>query len=387
VVLVFVASLVSTTDYISGRYVMPGLAMAVNAMAGPLSLVCFADRYGLISLAWGLVAGGVVRCAMLFAASPESRRLLGPAVPLGHPVLRQIGRTIAARVVTSWFVELNMMVDRVFASLLGPGYVSCLAYAARAVMAIVNAVMMPTGRVMMPALSRLAAQRQYERLRTLLGKAMIVIGFAILPVVGYVAFFRVELLTVVFRHGAFDASAVSATAYALLFYSFGIVPFLLTPALNGTFFALGESAIPLKIGMVCVLANAALDAVLILWLGHGGIALSSSLVGAIRALLLWLYLRRRIGAIQARPVIGSLLVSAAAAGLAFWSASLLIQLVSPEATAPHWRLVSHAFVGGATYLVLQVVFNRPVVRLIPWLLGHRPTTVGPELQDAPVDGR
>ena len=385
-VLVFVASFLSTTDYVSGRYLVPGAAMTVNALAGPVSLVFFADRFGIVSLAWGLVGGGVVRCVMLFVGSPHSRRLFGPAVPFRHPVLRHIGRTISARVLTSWFVDLNMMVDRMFASFLGPGYVSCLAYAARAVMAIVNAVLMPMGRVMMPALSRLAVQARHDRLRSLLEKAMIVIGFLVVPVVAFIASFRVELLTVLFRRGAFDASSVDETAYALLFYSLGIVPFLLAPALNGTFFALGESALPLKIGMVCVLANVTLDATLILVLGHGGIALSSSIVGAIRAFLLWHYLRRRIGALRSRPVLGSLLVSGAAAILAFWVGHLLISLGGLEAAQPHWRLASYGVVGGAVYLLLQGVFNRPVIRLIPWFLGRRLASDS-EVEDGGADGR
>ena len=53
VVLVFVASMLSTTDYISGRYVMPGPPMTVNALAGPASLVLFADRFGIVSLSLG----------------------------------------------------------------------------------------------------------------------------------------------------------------------------------------------------------------------------------------------------------------------------------------------------------------------------------------------
>jgi putative peptidoglycan lipid II flippase len=383
-VLFFLASFLSTIDYISGRFLMPGVAMTVNASAGPISLLLFADRFGIVAVAWGIVAGGALRCLMLFLDSPQSRRLFGPAVPFGHPVLRQIGRTISARVLTSWFIDLNLMVDRMFASFLGPGYVSCLTYAARAVMAIVNVVVMPMGRVMMPALSRLAAQHDHARLRAVIEKAVIGIGFLVVPVVGFIASFRVELLTVLFQRGAFDASSVQATAYALLFYSLGILPFLLTPALNGTFFALGESKIPLKIGMVCVLANVVLDAALVLGLGHGGIALSSSIVAAIRASLLWMYLRRQIGALRSPPVLGSLLISAAAAGVAFWGAHFLISVGGAEWSRPIWRLLSYAVVGGTVYLVLQGIFNRPVVGLMRWLLSRRRPASGPALPDVGV---
>lgn len=140
--------------------------------------------------------------------------------------------------------------------------------------------------------------------------------------------------------------------------------------------------------MVCVLANALLDAALIPGLGHGGIALSSSIVGAIRALLLWLYLRRRIGPIPARPVIGSLVASAATAALAFWAASLVIRLAGSESMALPWRLALHAVVGGAAYLLLQAAFNRPVVRLVPWILGRRDRPAGGlDLRDSDNDGR
>jgi len=376
VVLVFVAAFLATMDYVSGHYSLPALAMTAHAMAGPASLLLFADRFGIIALAWGLVAGALVRCVILGLGSPQSTRLLGPAVPLRHPALRQIGRTIAARVVTTWFIELNMTVDRMFASFLGPGYVSCLAYASRAVMAIVNAVVMPMGRALMPPLSRLAARRQHERLRSLLENGVIAVGFVVVPMVVFVASFRVEILTVLFRRGAFDAASVEATAYALLFYSLGIIPFLMTPALNGTFFALGESGVPLRIGMVCVLANVVLDAVLILGLGHGGIALATSLVGAIRASLLWIYLQRQVGALRSRPVVGSLLASAAAAAFALWTALLLVSLGGPEWSHPYRRLAACAVAGGTGYVLLQWVLNPQVVRLTSSILRRRERASG-----------
>ncbi len=122
--------------------------------------------------------------------------------------------------------------------------------------------------------------------------------------------------------------------------------------------------------MVCVVANAGLDATLMLVLGHGGIALATSLASAIRALLLWIYLRPRIGELRARPVVGSLLVSGGAAVVAFWSARLLVSPAGAGLSETLWRLAAYGAAAGAGYLLLQGLFNRPLVRLIPAVLGR-----------------
>jgi len=298
-------------------------------------------------------------------------------VRIRDPAVRQLGKMITARILTSWFLQLNFMVDRAFASLLGPGAISALDYASRAVMTVVRLFMMPMGRVLLPVLSRLAAKSRYRRIRGTLEKLVIMIAFLLVPMVAFMGVFRRELLGFVFQRGAFDATAVEATADALLFYSLGIVPFLVTPLLTGAFFALRDSAVPLKVGLVCVFANALLDAVLVVALGHGGIALATSLVGAIRALLLWSFLRRHIGALRSRAVLGSLVVSASAAAAAFWTAQTLVSLWGADGLRPLWRLAGYAVIGGAGYLLLQGIFNRPVVRLIPQILRRRAQAGGP----------
>jgi putative peptidoglycan lipid II flippase len=205
-------------------------------------------------------------------------------------------------------------------------------------------------------------------MRVLVEKMVIAVAFLLVPLVAFIVALRTELLGVLFGRGAFDAAAVDATAVALLYYALGIIPFLVTPLLSAVFFSLQDSATPLKIGMVCVAANAGLDAILMLGLGHGGIALATSLVAAVRAFLLWVYLRPRLGELRSRSVLGSLLVSSGAAVVAFWGARLLVSPAGPRLSETLWRLAAYGVAAGAGYLLLQGVFNRPVVRLIPAVL-------------------
>jgi putative peptidoglycan lipid II flippase len=365
----YAAAFLSSLDFIEGRYALPAAGMIVSAITGPVALLLFADRYGVVSLAWGALVGAIVRCLLVIRV-PQTRRLLGPGMKLRDPALRELGFTIASRLLTSGFIELNMMVDRVFASLLGPGFISALAYASRAVTTVVRVFLIPMARMLLPSLTRLAARQRYDRIRGLLEKLVIGLAFVMLPLVAFMVAFRTELLGILFQRGAFDAAAVDTTAEALLYYTLGIIPFLMTPLLSGAFFALQDSATPLRIGMVCVVANVGLDAVLMLGLGHGGIALATSLVAALRAFLLWVYLKRRVGALRTRFVLGSLLVSSGTAALAFWGAQVLVTWSDPAWLVPLSRLFACGVIGGAGYLLLQALFNRPVVQLIPALLGR-----------------
>ena len=369
VFLAYAGAFLSSLEFIEGRSLRPACALIASAAGGPLALLAFGDRYGVVSLAWGGVAGSVVRC--LFLVRPEPvRRLFGPGLGMRDPALRRIGGMMASRLLTSGLMEVNLLVDRIFASLLGPGLISALAYANRAVMTVVKLFMAPTGQMMLPALSRLAARGNYDRMRALVEKLVIAAAFLLVPLVAFTVGFRTELLTFAFGRGAFNTASVEATAVALFYYALGIIPFLVAPLLAGVFFSLQDSSTPLRIAVVGVVANAALDALLIVWLGHGGIALSSSLVGVVRAFLFWIYLGRRIGRLQARPVVGSLLVSGAAAVAAFWSARLIVSLAGPGWSEPLWRLGACGLLGGAAYLILQQVFNPPAARLIPAVLGR-----------------
>ena len=368
IVFVYAAAFVSSMEFIAGRYLLPASGMVVYALAGPLALYGFADRWGVTALASGILAGGVLRGVLLSTRLAVTRRLLGPGVPLHDPAIRQLGTMVASRLATSWFLELNLLVDRVFASLLGPGFISALAYASRAVMTTVRLFMMPMSRSLLPSVSRLAAKKQYEPMRGLLEKLVIAVAFVLVPIAAFMIGARTQLLGVVFHRGAFDQAAVDATAEALLFYALGIIPFLVTPLLTATFFALKDSATPLRIGAVCVIANAALDAILVSGLGHGGIALATSAVAAIRSILLWHYLRRRAGRLGSRVILRSLLVSVAAAGAAFWCARLLVSLPGAELSETLWFLAAYAAVGGGCYVFLQGLFNRPVTRMVPMLL-------------------
>ena len=80
-----------------------------------------------------------------------------------------------------------------------------------------------------------------------------------------------------FERGAFTAADTSATAAALMAFSVGLPAYVLIKVLVPGFFAREDTATPVKVAAVCVVANVLIILALIGPLAHVGIALATAL--------------------------------------------------------------------------------------------------------------
>jgi len=96
-----------------------------------------------------------------------------------------------------------------------------------------------------------------------------------------------------FKRGAFDSETTRLTAYALLYYSIGLWAFSAVRIVVSTFYALQDTRTPVRAAVVSVCANIMLGVILMGPMGHGGLALSTSLASMLNLGLLVRALRRQ----------------------------------------------------------------------------------------------
>ncbi len=82
---------------------------------------------------------------------------------------------------------------------------------------------------------------------------------------------------VLFGRGAFDAESVRLSAQSLAAYALGLPAFVLVKVLAPGFFARGDTATPVKIGVAAVVLNLAMNVAFMVPLQHIGPALATSL--------------------------------------------------------------------------------------------------------------
>jgi len=132
---------------------------------------------------------------------------------------------------------------------------------------------------------------------------------------------RVPVVRLLFERGVFGPLATEATAFALAFYSLGLVGLGGQLLMNRAFYALKDTVTPTAVTVVLVGLNIFFNWLLIGPLMLGGIALGTALSINIGTVLLGLLLRRKIGPFGGRRLFATLWKSGLASalmGAALW---------------------------------------------------------------------
>ena len=87
------------------------------------------------------------------------------------------------------------------------------------------------------------------------------------------------MIAVLFERGAFGVAESDATAGALVAYAAGLPAFVLIKVLVPGYFARQDTRTPVRIAILCLVVNVALNLALMGPLAHVGIALATTLAG------------------------------------------------------------------------------------------------------------
>ena len=101
------------------------------------------------------------------------------------------------------------------------------------------------------------------------------------------------MIAVLFERGVFGVAESDATAGALIAYAAGLPAFVLIKVLAPGYFARQDTRTPVRIAVLCLVVNVALNLALMGPLAHVGIALATTLAGWLNVGLLAAGLARR----------------------------------------------------------------------------------------------
>ena len=284
---------------------------AVTSLFSPLGmlfgLLLFAGKVGMISIALGTIAGLAIQSLVLFILISKKRqfRLNFQWKNSGVKEILELG---SMRFLCICFNQINLLVDRAFASALGSGYVSALTFSANIIHIPLILFGSSVGKTLMPHVTRMVSDGDTEKLRNFFTQFVRMIFFVMIPVSFLFVFFGDHVVRIFLKRGAFDEHAVKMTSFALVFYGVGLVFSPMNALLTVFFYALKKDVrTHMKIGMASCCMNVVLDAILVKILAQGGLALATSLVGIFGTVMgIWL-LTKKIGFIALRETLYALL--------------------------------------------------------------------------------
>ncbi|MBI3301764.1 MAG: murein biosynthesis integral membrane protein MurJ [Deltaproteobacteria bacterium] len=337
-----------------------------------------------LSLAYGVVIGGVCQIAWQL---PALVRLGVPLLPRwrpGHPAIRRVAVLLLPLLFGTGVYQVNQIVSSLLASLLAEGSVSALWYASRLFEFPVGVFVTALSTAALPSLATQVQRRDLSGLRESLGFALRLVNLVTLPAAVGLAVLAVPISSVLFFRGAFGAAEVRVTAAALQGYAVGLWAVAATRLLSACLYALEDTRTPVWGGTAAFVAGvyfslvlmgqvtasaesrvlarifAFLSALLAVvdW-GSAGLALATSLAAMVNLLLQAAALYRRLGVFPWAAWVSSLVWSVTASmamAVPLWWTSRQVDWFDQE--------VSFALRAGV--LALAVVVGTMSYVLVAW---------------------
>jgi putative peptidoglycan lipid II flippase len=260
-----------------------------------------------ISLALGVLAGGIIQFLFQIPFLWKKRITFRFNFDFRHPAIKRIGLLMIPGLIGTAVYQINVFIDTIFASFLPSGSVSYLFFADRLMEFPLGIFAIAVGMASLPSLSGLAAQGKIEELKETLSFTFRLVSFISVPaMVGLIAL-KTPIVNLLFQRGLFDYSATEKTAFALLFYSVGLWAIAGARTIVPAFYSLQDTWTPLKIALICLGANVIFIGIFVIPLKHGGLALATSLSSTLNLILLFWKLNMKLGKIDMRKNVKSLL--------------------------------------------------------------------------------
>jgi putative peptidoglycan lipid II flippase len=273
--------------------------------------------------------------------------------------LRQVLILTLPSVIAGAAVQVNVLVNTWFASYLGNGAVTWLNNAFRLMQLPIGMFGVAIASVVLPSLSRSAAQTNMTHFREKISEGLKLAMFLTVPASVGLAVLANPIIAVIYQRGAFTAFDTAQTAMALQAYTMGLAGYACIKVLAPSFYAIDLPRIPVRISITGIVLNIILNFIFIRILGMGikGLPLSTSIVAVINVLQLAYELRARVGAFgQMWTFLTRIILSSAVMGVCVYGLKIFLEPMGVN------------FIGRLALLLFSIIIGMAAFILTAWLL-------------------
>jgi len=320
------------------------------------------EELGVVGMAYGTVAGAIANFLLQVPFIWRKSRGKRLSIDLSHPGLQQVLKLMGPAVVSLSIYQVNFIVSSNLASGLAEGSPTALRVAQTIVQLPLGVFGMGIGMVILPSLSGLAARGERDAFREMFSQSIRTVFFITIPSAVGLAVLRHPIVRLLFETGQFDAADTEMAAFALLFFTAGVWAQAGVQVLTQVYYAMQETKTLVRVSVTALVLNTLLSLLFVRFtpLGHGGLALASSITVIVNLLNYLFNLRAKIGSIDGRSIARSTL----SAGLA----SLIMSVVVYWTDRGTEGLFGASTQGELFHLLLVISVGVAVYALAAWTL-------------------
>ena len=268
----------------NNKYVVPAL-IGIPYDVVIISGIMLSHRLGIIVMPISVVLAGLLQAIIIIKTSKTGISWLTPKKILTDETKSVIKLLIPLLIIVGTN-QLNVIVDRTFASYVQVGAVTILDYANKLCLMIENVVVLSIVAILYPKLSEASAHNNKIEFAASLARAANKIILYLLPVCIILVLTSNHIVSFLFGRGQFSEQNVYDTASCMSYYSLGVCFVALRTIYTRALYAVGKVRYVTLVSVIILAANIILNFLLSKWLGLKGLAFATSLSSMLNAVLL-----------------------------------------------------------------------------------------------------
>jgi putative peptidoglycan lipid II flippase len=350
-------------------FLLPALAPTMLWLGMIFGLVALTPSLGIFGLAWGAVLGAGLHLAVQL---PGLRQLKQARYfrELGrhNPAVREVVRLMGPRLLGVAAVQLNFLVTTSLATYMQLGSLAAITYAWQIFTLPQVVIAQAISIAALPTFSAMAARGALDEMRASLADTVRGILFLAVPATVGLLALNGPIVAMLYERGSFDPESTALVAWALAFFTLGLVSHSVVEIISRAYYALKDTRTPVAIGAAAMLLNIALSYALAPvferagWPPHGALALANTLATTLEMGVLVEIMRRRLRGLDWPRLWAGLWRTLAAA--AVMGAALALWVPATAGQSPWLVGLGGVALGGAVYGVMAVVLRAPELRVI-----------------------
>lgn len=361
VVFIGLSNLMTSYLQIQGNFTIPGMIGFPNNVVVIISIILSAVTGNIYILAIGTLIGLATQFLFQVPFAIKRGYKFKPTIDLKDEYLKKMLWLVIPVFIGVAVNQVNTMVDRSLASGLGDGVITALNNANRLNLFVMGLFIATLGAVIYPTLSKLSSENNKEKFAESVANSVNCVNLLVMPATIGAIVLATPVVRILFERGAFDDKSTALTATALVFYSVGMVGFGLRDILSKVFYSLKDTKTPMVNGMIAVALNIVLNIALVKVMGHGGLALATSLSAIICIFLLFRSLKKKIGYYGQDKIratfIKTLIASLVMGVVTYFVYKFLFGILGLGFIQEAISLGVSIAIGGVIYLALIIVFK------------------------------
>jgi len=305
-------AILNSHDY----FFMTGLSSALLNIGMILTVLIPYFQFGLrgeelvIWAGWGVILGGILQTGVNFPYLKKVGYRWAVHLRFGSQALAQLWKRFIPSMIGIGIREINLIADSLMASFLPIGSITALGFGNRLMQLPLGIFAISAGTAVLPLYSRCINNKAYDELSDSMRFTAMTLAYLMLPITTIIIALGDDFVRILFQNGAFDSQATWMTSQALIFYSLGLVFFSLNQTITPLFYANKDTKTPVKIAAVMVAINITLNFILMQFMAHRGLALSTSITAMLNYLTLLYFIRKKLPQVNFTGLAGNIFKTA-----------------------------------------------------------------------------